>query len=145
MDIRTERYGASLVVMPAGRIDDRVAPELPAALSAAMETKEMRVVIDMAGVAYIGSGGLRALVGAVDACVDRGASVALCHLPPSVGQTFHVAGLDQLVEICDTRDEALAEERATTDEDDASAEPVAPTPPDSSVTADAQGDQEPAP
>ena len=136
MDLRTERYGASLVVMPAGRIDDRMAPELAAALPAAMEAaEEMRVVIDMAGVAYIGSGGLRALLAAVDACAGRGASVALCHVRPSVRQMFGVAGLDQMVEIYTTRDEALAEERAPTDEDDAA--------PESSASADGSpADQE---
>ncbi len=108
MDLRTEREGDSLVVMLAGRFDDRNAADLRASLIAEAGSRETRIVIDMAAVEHVSAAALRALLRAIETSASRGVRVVLCHLRPPIRETFAVAGLDQTIEVCGTREEALA-------------------------------------
>ena len=108
MDIHQERRDGVLVVAPAGRIDTTTTEALEHALTAAFEGGELRLVVDFAGVGYISSVGLRALLVAAKRMRERRGTLVLCALGDAVRQVFDLAGFLPLFIVEPTRDLAVA-------------------------------------
>jgi anti-anti-sigma factor len=66
------RSDGEVLVMPAGELDLAAAPELEARLAEAESAAPRLIVVDMAGVGFIDSTGLRVLLGAAARARDRG-------------------------------------------------------------------------
>ena len=83
-----------------GRVDSSTAPQLDEALKAVMEKGRYRIVLDLSGVEFLGSAGLRAIVSAYKTCRrwNRG-DVRLAELPPRIQGVFDLAGITPLVRI----------------------------------------------
>ena len=77
-----------------GEIDMATAPFLGDALSEALDSAE-GVVVDMAGVTFIDSTGLHALVQAALSMNGAGPLV-LAHVPPGVQRVLKIVGMDEL-------------------------------------------------
>ena len=94
MEVRnTELKHCDLVVVK-GRVDSSSAFQLDEALKAIMEKGRYRIVLDMSGVEFLGSAGLRAIVSAYKTCRrwNRG-DVRLAELPPRIQGVFDLAGI----------------------------------------------------
>lgn len=65
------------------------------------------VVIDMQGLDYISSAGLRAIMQAARKMQQQGGSLALCSLSGDVRAVFETSGFDQLIAIHPTRADAV--------------------------------------
>ncbi len=108
MEVREEKEeGGVLVIAPVGRIDSITSVELEATLFARVAAGETLLVIDMAGVEYISSAGLRVLLSLAKKLRGRG-RVALCSLGRPVRQVFELAGFLPLFTIEDSREPAVA-------------------------------------
>jgi len=108
MDILEEQAGGVLVITPSGRVDSTTSDELEQALGRALESGARRIVVDLVGVSYISSAGLRVLlVAAKRVRAERGALV-LCALGEPVRQVFDLAGFLPLFTIEPTRAAAVA-------------------------------------
>ena len=83
-----------------GRVDSSTAPMLDEALQKIMEEGRYRIVLDLSGVEFLGSAGLRAIVSAYKTCRrwNRG-DVRLAALPPRIQGVFDLAGITPLVKI----------------------------------------------
>ena len=108
MDIHQEHRDGVLVVAPAGRIDTTTTEALEQALTGAFEGGELRLVIDFAGVGYISSVGLRAMLVAAKRMRERRGTMVLCALGDAVRQVFELAGFLPLFIVEPTRDLAVA-------------------------------------
>lgn len=82
-----------------GRVDSSNAHELDAAIKAPMENGRYNLVIEMQGVTYMSSAGLRALVAALRDCKKRGGDVRLSNPSERVMDVLNLAGLNSLFEI----------------------------------------------
>jgi anti-anti-sigma factor len=89
------RRGAAGEVMMAGRLD---ATHCEAALEFLNGIADLRV-IDLAGLEYIASAGLRVILLTQKRCKAAGAGVKLIHVAPPVHDIFHYAGFDQILDI----------------------------------------------
>ena len=87
-----ERVGATLVIAPAGRVDSVSSGELERHVVARLDAGERQLVIDLAGVAYISSAGLRVLLLAAKrlkpppepwCCAGSGRACARCSSSPA--------------------------------------------------------------
>ena len=107
MDIRTENAEGVLVVAPEGRIDGINALEFQEAVNSEIDSSVTRVVIDMAGLNYISSAGLRAVLLISKALQQRNSRLVLCTLQVPIKEVFQISGFDQIISIRDTREEAL--------------------------------------
>jgi len=108
MDVREEKVaGGVLVVAPVGRLDSVTSADLETRLLAHLAAGEAALVIDMAGVEYISSAGLRVLLSVAKKLRGRG-RIALCSLGRSVRQVFELAGFLPLFTIEDSREPAVA-------------------------------------
>jgi anti-anti-sigma factor len=72
VEIDANRSDGEVVVTPAGELDLAAAPELEARLAEAESAAPKLIVVDMAGVGFIDSTGLRVLLGAAAQARDRG-------------------------------------------------------------------------
>src|SRR5215211_2343040 len=82
-----------------GELDLATAPRLCAQLDAARTQRVRRVVVDLTGVDFCDSTGLRALMGA---------STELRHAGGAVARLFDIAGIRESMPAFDTQAEALA-------------------------------------
>jgi anti-sigma B factor antagonist len=92
-----------------GELDLETAPTLCALLDAARIQRVRRLVVDLTGVDFCDSTGLRALMGASTELRHAGGRLAVALLPDgAVARLFDVAGIRESLPTFDTQGEALA-------------------------------------
>lgn len=108
MEIGDEQLAGTLVVAPCGRLDSVSSGELERRLVARLDAGAKRVVIDLAGVDYVSSAGLRVLLLAAKRLKPPQGALVLCGLGPGVRTVLDLAGFTSLFAIEPGRAEALA-------------------------------------
>jgi anti-sigma B factor antagonist len=96
------------VVAVRGEIDLFTAPEVKAALAAAIDDGKTRLVVDLAETTFLDSTALGVLIGAVKRLRSRDGAMTIVNTDPNIAKTFEITGLDQIFTIRETRDEAVA-------------------------------------
>ncbi|GAB4570344.1 MAG: STAS domain-containing protein [Anaerolineae bacterium] len=100
MEISTRQLKRVTVVAPSGRVDHNTAPQLEEALNGLLEAGQFNIVVDLSGVEYISSAGLRALVAARKAARrwNRG-DLKLTGVGDQIRRTFDLVGFTEVFEI----------------------------------------------
>ncbi|NPD14915.1 STAS domain-containing protein [Xinfangfangia sp. D13-10-4-6] len=101
MQIEEHDLAGVLVVAPSGRLDSNSAPVLDAALSGPAKARD-RLVVDLTGVDYVSSAGLRILLKTAKLARASGQRLALAGLTASVREVFDVSGFTKLFTIAET-------------------------------------------
>jgi anti-sigma B factor antagonist len=96
----TELKNASLVAI-SGRIDSDTSPEVARAFQTVQEAEQYNIIVDMAGLEYISSATLRALMAAQRTSKRNGGEVVLLRVPETILNVLDMAGLAQLYRIVD--------------------------------------------
>jgi anti-sigma B factor antagonist len=91
-----------------GEIDLHVSPNVAASLRMMIEKKPPQVIVDLAGVSYIDSSGLAALIEGMQNVQQYGGKFVLAGLQEPVRPIFEIARLDQVFQIFPDVDGALA-------------------------------------
>lgn len=81
------------VVVVTGEIDMASAPELDAVLGGAIEGAEGALVVDLAGVSFFGSDGVRCLGDAMHRAGERGVALRIRRPSPRVLEVLELTGL----------------------------------------------------
>jgi anti-anti-sigma factor len=108
MQISEDRVGEALVLAPVGRVDSVTSAELERVVVSRIEAGDRRLVLDLSGVEYISSAGLRVLLMAAKRLKAPPAALALCGLGPSVRTVLELAGFLPLFTVEVGREQALA-------------------------------------
>jgi len=95
-------------IAPQGRLDAVTVPSLEAVIDEHLTAGHVRLVIDLAGVTYISSSGLRALLRARRQAQAGGGDVALCDMSERVKEVFDMIGFNNLFRIFPDASEAAA-------------------------------------
>ena len=90
-----------------GRVSHRTAPDLATALDSATGSPGSGVVLDLSGVDYISSAGLRAVETAASRMKGSGRGLVVCGLRDAVSVAFDLAGLTTAVAVEESRDQAI--------------------------------------
>ena len=98
MQVTIDDLGSSARVVLTGRLDIAGADVIALPLATVSGAKNA-IVIDMAGVTFIASIGLRHLVSAAKALARRGGSLKLVNANPVVVEVISSAGLEQMLPI----------------------------------------------
>jgi len=108
MELTTERFKRCDLVKATGRIDSQTAPQLEEAFRAITEGKRFRIVLDMGGVEFISSAGLRALIDVQKTCKrwNRG-QLVLARVPQRIYETLDLTGFVPLFKFFDDTVEAV--------------------------------------
>jgi anti-anti-sigma factor len=91
-----------------GRLDVQGAVVLETYAQQHLSAGELRLVLDLAGVDYISSAGLRSLLVVAKKVQAVNGSLVLCGLTPIVLNVMSISGFQQLLKICVTEEEAVA-------------------------------------
>jgi anti-anti-sigma factor len=105
--ISEERVGGVLVLVLTGRLGATSAVQVDAAITEAVARGDARLVVDLAGVDYMSSAGLRALAAARGRCAGAGGALYLCRLTDPVRIAVDLGGLLPEWSIEQTREEAI--------------------------------------
>lgn len=98
MTISQEARDGWYVVSPQGRADATTSNDLEAALIAAASGYP-RVALDLSGLGYISSAGLRAVLLGARAAQKHGAEFVVCAAAPGVQKVFEMSGMDRLIRL----------------------------------------------
>ena len=101
-----EAQGVSVLTV-AGRVSHRTAPDLETALESITRSPDGGVVLDLSGVDYISSAGLRAVETAASRMSASRRGLVVCGLRDAVSVAFDLAGLSSAVAIEETREQAI--------------------------------------
>jgi anti-anti-sigma factor len=108
-DVESEAFGDAVVLVRArGVLDAFSAPALAAELDRAAGTDVRFLVLDLAEATLIDSSGLGAILAASMRLRGRGGSLALVAGTRDVMRGFELTGIDRVLKIFATGDEALA-------------------------------------
>lgn len=106
LEVREERRGEVFVVWPAGRVDSNTSADLERSLLA--RGAEPRLVLDLSGVEYVSSAGLRVFLMLARKMKASNGSLVICALSPSAKQVFDLAGFTSLFVVEASMETALA-------------------------------------
>jgi anti-anti-sigma factor len=111
--INEERRDGALILALAGRLGATSAVYLDRAVSAAVGRGDARLVIDLGGVDYVSSAGLRALAAAASQCAQARGGLALCGVDEPVRIALDLGGMLADFPVESSRDRAVARIAAT--------------------------------
>jgi anti-sigma B factor antagonist len=96
LNISTENYKRAAVITVSGRVDSSNAAEFDAALKNALAEGHHNLVIELSGVNYMSSAGLRAIVAAHRESHKKGGDVCLASPSERVAEVLSLAGLQSV-------------------------------------------------
>src|SRR5215468_1588625 len=111
MDLPLKRFADTVVLAPAGRIDHGSSEAFKDALRPYLErcaTGRDQVVLDLSGVDYISSAGLRVLMLARKQAKAQGGTFVVAGLSPTVREIFEISRFTVVFEIFASVPDALA-------------------------------------
>lgn len=97
LSARTE--GSVRVISLTGFLDAHNSRELSGRLDEALKDKAFRVVLDMAGLTYMGSAGIEAIISRVGRFRDQGGDIRLAAPAPKVVKVFDLLGLTGILSL----------------------------------------------
>ncbi len=107
ISVKSESRGEVAVVFVSGRIDSETAPAFDAELIKIVGGSS-KLVLELQGVEFMSSAGLRAIVKAAQSVEQKGGAIKLASAPELVTSIFYTVGLNQKVAEYKSVDEAVA-------------------------------------
>ena len=105
--VNSERKGDVTVAAIVGRIDSVTATGLDKELEKIVHESK-KVVLDLKGVVYLSSAGVRAIVKMLRSEQKSGGNVKLANMPYGVKEVLETVGMMELLKAYPTVDEAIA-------------------------------------
>lgn len=107
VEIQASKENGVAVIALHGRLDELSAPELEHTSKNYEGASQPRVLLDLSGVEYVSSGGLRAIIGFQKGVKKSGGALSLCGLNPFVAEVFEISRISPLFSVFPGRREAL--------------------------------------
>ncbi len=107
MEIAERRQSGVVVLSPEGRVDNDTSPDFQSRLLAAVGAEGAAVLVDLAGVEYMSSAGLRALMAGARQSKAKGGRLAVTGLRPVVREIFAISRFSYVVRVFETPAEAM--------------------------------------
>ena len=108
MSVESYRNGTVVIVTPKDRFDTNSAPEVERVLTEHIEHGERQIVLDLSGISYISSIGLRVILKAAMAMIRAGGRVVLCGGNDQVRTVLQLSGAMIMSLYAATLDQAIS-------------------------------------
>lgn len=108
MELTVENHPQGVLVRVSGDIDTLTAPELQSCLSNSLSDGAQLFVIDLAGVRYISSMGLRVFLSHLKRVKAASGSMVMASPGKLVSDVFRMSGFSSYFDIVDSTDDAMA-------------------------------------
>jgi anti-anti-sigma factor len=99
LSIDTRSQGGVTQLVLAGEFDLASVPQFEDAIAAVESGRPAAIVIDLSGLSFMDSSGLRALVTADDRARSAGRRLAIVPGPPAVRRVFEITQLDKKLDL----------------------------------------------
>jgi len=104
----TQLAGHVACIQPTGRLDAPGADTIGLRFTAAVAGSAGKVAVDLSGVTFLASMGIRLLISNARSVALKGGKVVLFGASPLVQEVLNDSALDQIMPIVSTQDEAVA-------------------------------------
>jgi anti-anti-sigma factor len=111
LTIDDETVDGIRIICPKGKLETLSAKDFEAHLKSAAQESDSSLLIDMSGVDYVTSFGLRSLLIITKQIAPAGRKLILFGVNPSVHEVLKISGFLKILSVVETRDDALAEIR----------------------------------
>lgn len=108
MDLHDERIGDTCIVTAKGRLDGAASTAFAEKIGGLITSASPKLLIDLAGVDFVTSAGLRAVLLLVKKVKAAGGSFALCGVQDSVREVLDMTGFTGMFNVHPARAEAIA-------------------------------------
>ena len=108
VDVSLDRRDGVLFIAVSGRLESADATGFLKTVKAEIEKGDRALIMDFEQLRYISSAGLRVVYMAASELEKRYASFSLCSPPAAVAEVIRISGMDQLVAVHPSREDALA-------------------------------------
>ncbi|MHB8110718.1 MAG: STAS domain-containing protein [Syntrophorhabdaceae bacterium] len=108
MDISTRKEKEITIVTVSGRIDAITAPEFEANLDGLITSGERTLLINLSGLGYISSAGLRSILSSAKKLKGLSGEILFTGLQGPVEEVFQISGFKSIFKIFPSETEALA-------------------------------------
>jgi len=105
--MESRQEGDVVVVYPRGFINAHTVRQFEQELNRALESGQVKIVINGAGLAYVASAGLGVIMGLIEEVRARGGDIRLADLNETVMNIFEVLGFNHLCKVLDSEQEAV--------------------------------------
>lgn len=109
MTVKFEHSDGVDVLSPSGRLDSTSAPKLEAEIKKHAENSSAPLLVDLGGVDYISSAGLRTLLLGVKAFAGTQRRFIVAAASPDVRDVILLTGFDKVLTLANSVDEGRAE------------------------------------
>jgi anti-sigma B factor antagonist len=108
LSLETDNTQEVSVMRVKGRVDSETSIELDDALSKLLQQNRNKIVLDLQGVEFIASAGLRAIVKAYQAAKKAGGDLRLASVSQPVEVILRTVGMMQMLQMYPSHREAVA-------------------------------------
>ena len=108
MQISTTLKDGISVTRISGRMDATTVSEFNEECQNLLKSGSGRIIIDLEGLEYISSAGLRGILTMGKACKAAGTALAFCSMQAMVADMFKLSGFTSILKVYPSLDEALA-------------------------------------
>ncbi len=109
MEILESKSGGALVLAIKGRVDAQSSAAAQQQILSLLDRGETRLVLDLSGLGYVSSAGLRVFMTAGKRLNSVKGKLAFCSLQEGTSELFEIAGFTSLFPIFPTVEEAVRE------------------------------------
>ncbi|SLM28923.1 Stage II sporulation protein [Desulfamplus magnetovallimortis] len=109
MDVNIKQSGSISIVSVTGRMDAITADSATTVLNEQVQSGNKSIVLDLSGVDYMSSAGLRVVLTILKAARKDGGDLYIADAQKGVADVLEISGFSNLLKIFDTVDEAVAE------------------------------------
>lgn len=107
VDVSVSNVESATLVEVSGRVDSMTAIQFGEGISSPIDSGETKIVLDLSGVDYMSSAGLREIVTALKKAKRIGGDIRIAQPSDRVLEVLEMAGLDTIVQIFPTQNEAF--------------------------------------
>lgn len=107
MEIQHEHHGTLTVVSVLGSLDALTAPQLSDYLTQELKAGHNQVVLNLAGLDYTSSAGLRVILNTTKDARERGGDVRLAAMRPTVSKVLEMSGFTNILKFFPDTDAAV--------------------------------------
>jgi len=108
MELSEKKSDQCTVVSIKGRLDTTNYSILEKKLMELIDSGQVRLLVNLAGMDYVSSSGLRILLMALKRITVAKGKFVLCELQDNIKEIFEISGFTNIFEICQTEEQGLA-------------------------------------
>ncbi len=109
MEINTKKEKGILIISVKGRMGEVTAPEFEERMRELIDEGETRFIVDLEGLEYISSAGLRGLLTSAKTLKEKNGQIFLSGLTGAVKEVFEISQFISIFSIFESIEAALAE------------------------------------